>query len=222
MKSTCLACVSDIWISLHNDPVLQHLLSDAHEAIEKHSEDRSVSVSRSHTHTLKVSCLWKRSVPSLWLLIFQRGRVIVILTPKTAQCSMWSCVRRATATHMQVKSNASECVMQPLTTLSIGFSNKDSISSRRGCVNIKTSDVKWLELKKRDHILLTRQTTGPIPMYCDPISVVDIIYSLTASFCCRINTRYAHLTDSHRYTGAAMLFKYLQLYLNTRAWGTIE
>ncbi len=31
---------------------------------------------------------------------------------------------RATATHMQVKSDAFECVMQPLSTLSIGFSNK--------------------------------------------------------------------------------------------------
>ncbi len=164
---------------------------------------RNRSVFRQLTHSRSRAC-----VPSLWLLIFQRGRVIVILTPKwISMFNVIMSVRRATATHMQVKSNASECVMQPLTTLSIGFSNKDSISSRRGCVNIKTSDVKWLELKKRDHILLTRQTTGPIPMYCDPISVIDIIYSLTASFWCRINTRYAHLTDSHRYTGAAMLFK---------------
>ncbi len=206
MKST-LACVSDIWISFHNDPVLKHLLSDAHEATEKHWEDRSVSVS-SHTHTLKVSCLCP--VAMVTHLPARKSHCDLDSKVNVKDSTMFNVimsVRRATATHMQVKSNASECVMQPLTTLSIGFSNKDSISSRRGCVNIKTSDVKWLELKKRDHILLTRQTTGPIPMYCDPFSVVDIIYSLTASFCCRINTRYAHLTDSHRYTGAAMLFK---------------
>lgn len=76
---------------------------------------------------------------------------------------------------------------------------------------------KTLQLKNREHESHYTYATNN-ETYTDVLrSVIDIIYPFKTSLWCRTNTRYTHLTGSHRYMGAAILLKYLKLYLNISA-----